>query len=579
MKRKSMFKMITATLALSVVGGATALLAQNNVTASAESTFAMDTVAAVRIPNANVQNDVSGIRFYVHMDETMRNEAQSSGYGFLVFPQRYLSRVTTGEYHAELDDNNSETTDYIQITGDKKKFYDNDNDGLWTAQAVIAPVSVENYDEPFTCVAYINDGNGGYKYATIDNTFSRNVLQVASAAYIAEPQNRSALATAYALGTTNPVQIADGEDLALISEQVADGEAFNGVSFKLANDITLADGFEPIANTFAGRIDTNGVEISGNFSAAIVKDKTVLTGDPVTENVSNPTKLLEITEICGTTDNGGVYNTDVAQSYVANEDLPQALKENYTGNAVKYPVYGTNDSWCLRNGYSTSKLEAVAKTYNYVQFRLAPVLSDDNSFSEGWYLTIENGILQYARENNRNATTHTFKDENKNTWHIFTVHMDDYISYVDGKTTFDFWDCLWQQGEGSSSNLNGGLDIYIGDIEFILDIPEKFLSIESVSDVFHNDYAETFVETPTLAGDYAGSAISWTKIGNNSGNYYINNSFLEKDKELVKQNYNTVTLNLGFTSTSTNAGWYYWLQGGIMPIVNETEYAESGGKR
>lgn len=621
MKRNSTLKILTATLAVSIVGGGVALLNQaENKTVSAAGTFYMDTVAAVRIPDAEVANDVSGIRFYVHMDETTKTQAQTNGYGFLVFPQRYLStrnvNAQTPNYHTQLNDNDESTTDYIEITGDSKKFYDDNGDGIWTSQAVIAPVNTENYNEAFTCVAYINDGNGGYTYATIDDTFSRTVLQVASAAYIEEEENRSALATAYGLGTTNPVQIADREDLELISAAVAAGEtSFDGVGFKIMNDITLNDGYAPIPSAFTGSIDTNGVTVSGNFSTAIVEDKTVLTGEAVTETVTSTDTFAEVlpfTAGVGSNaafqrDPSNIYNYNYKNEYRSAENI-QALgiTGDYQGAAVETQKVKNDSVWYATVNYSDAQIAAFGNVYSHIRFYLAVVPQE--GIAQDWSVTFGNNALASAQE--VTDGTYTFNESNASQWVEFNIPvgaLDSNLTYSNTfKTTVLKLFNKPDTTEEAQTTIYDYLYYYVSDIDFILKVDENPTIFEVTSSSIDNGdltviNAKTMLENtkvvlneslPTyLTGSYTGNAIRSSYLYKPSSGTYgwsIKNTYTTAQLNKIAETYDTVKINVAIvnnsadgmtvydtsgtaldSSSSTSANnWYFAITGGLIEYSN-----------
>lgn len=499
MKRKSAFKSLTAVLAVSLVSGGIALLSQagtGNVTASAATgeTFKMDTVAAVRIPDADKQGDVSGIRFYAHMDEATKANAEEYGYGFLVFPQRYLPSELPENYNYH-----TQLLDKIDFEGDPAKIYENGD--LFTANGVIAPVDKANYDEAFTCVAYVKTATAGeYMYATIDKDFSRNVLQVASAAYIAEPEHRSALKSAYELGTTNPVQIADGEDLELISKAVANGENFTDVKFELVNDITLRYGYTPIPENFAGEIKGNNKTVTGSFNADIAANGNVVTGT-LTTTAKTPDKLVDI-----------ATEADLISSATASQKREILSKEewaaegltgNYTGNALK--IYGsemqttTLKYYLTIPAYTEDEIAEIKATYKYVNFWIAK-----NEVGTSFGGVYNNDVALSAQDS-----------LTKNVWKKSTITVDEYFAAVAGKTK----ECLiytWTEANKAPNAV-----IYFGDIEFYTEYDARFVyDATTVAPKTYMTKAEW--EQDGITGDYTGNAVKFTNSSQtNSLRYYM----------------------------------------------------------
>ncbi len=529
MKRKSAFKSLTAVLAVSLVSGGIALLSQTgtaNVTASAETgeTFKMDTVAAVRIPDADKQGDVSGIRFYAHMDETTKANAEEYGYGFLVFPQRYLPSELPENYNYH-----TQLLDKIDFEGDPAKIYENGD--LFTANGVIAPVDTANYDEAFTCVAYVKTATAGeYTYATIDKDFSRNVLQVASAAYIAEPEHRSALKSAYELGTTNPVQIADGEDLELISKAVAEGENFTDVKFELVNDITLRYGYTPIPENFAGEIKGNNKTVTGSFNADIAANENVVTGT-VTTTAKTPDKLVDI-----------ATEADLISSATASQKREILSKEewaaegltgNYTGNALK--IYGsemqttTLKYYLTIPAYTEDEIAEIKATYKYVNFWIAK-----NEVGTSFGGVYNNDVALSAQDS-----------LTKNVWKKSTITVDEYFAAVSGKTK----ECLiytWTEAAKAPNAV-----IYFGDIEFYTEYDARFIyDATTVANEMYITKADW--EKDGITGDYTGNAVKFTNSSEtNSLKYFMTPpTYTEDQITEIKNTYDYVS----FWIALNNAG-------------------------
>ena len=579
MKRNSVLKLLTASLAVAAAFGGVAAL--NPQTASASTNkFEMDTVAAVRV-------DKQGIRFYAHFDETTKAQAEQNGYGFLVFPQDYLKVGTadeiTGDYHTKL-------TKFVEIEG-TKAIYQND-DGVWTANGVITEVLETSFDIPFTCVAYIGNETDGYTYATIDENFSRSSYQVASAAYIKEADKRATLLTTYktkyGFGSDDkPVLIQDYKDLELISAAVTGGETFKDVQFVLNDNITLRNSYAPIPAAFEGTIDGNGKTVTANFEVAVVEDAADLTGT-IDENPVIPTKLVDVAiepELIGKATNSQKKELVTKADYTAD-----GITGDYTGNALKF--YGDElqttvlKYYLTTPEYSTEEIETLKNTYDYVTMWLAKAGAG----------TAFGGLY------NNTQTSAQDSSFTSNAWHKYTISVEEYFALT---ATYPnpYIVYTWQEKATSPNAI-----MYIGDIEFGFDVPSQTIAaITSEGDwsgtsskgaIWHADYytRDYFISAEEMAAknfgtNYTGNAMESQYGGksaavNNAGYWRFNwdiSTLTANQINYLKTNYTHVRFYAAVADVSEAVlgtaieNWYFGLGGGIMHYAEEATSTTDAG--
>ena len=256
--------------------------------ANAESTsyFEMEQGAYIRIDTDNNKN---GIRFRAKFsDDVKANIESAKEYGFLVFPQQYLVGTKVTDYVKEL-------SQYVKIVSDKTSYVENGSNYL---NCALVDILEANRSLEFTAVCYYIDNNGKYNYAHLDHNFSRSLTSLLSKAYINEnaavadkAQYRAELATAYDWfpSVNYPVEIDSANALSSIAQEVAAGETFDYVEFKLTENVNLGSDFTPIASTFNGTIDANKKEVTFLYGKEICADSTKVVNQGKTSSVPEST--------------------------------------------------------------------------------------------------------------------------------------------------------------------------------------------------------------------------------------------------------------------------------------------------
>lgn len=542
MKRKTILKTVTAAFALSFACGAGfALAANNNVSASAEDAkrFEMDTVAALRIGGNSAD---SGMRFYAYMGEEIKEIATAEGneYGFLIFPQSFLGEVT--------DDYHNKISKYVAIPGDPDKIYQNE-DGVWTAHGVLTGVLEANFVNgvEYTCVAWVKDSTG-YTYADIDPEFSRSAYDIASAAYLEEPEKREKIVSTYTYTNSEgavttkfasedyPVLINDEEDLTLIAEEVKAGATFENVNFKLNQDITLSYGYEPIGSGFAGKINGNDKTVTGSFKAEITENTEAVTGN-VTAVAKTPDKLVNIA-----TEADLISNATASQKreiLSAEEWAADGVTGEYSGNALK--IYGSEmQTTTLRYyfnapTYTDEEIAEIKATYKYVNFWIAK-----NEVGTSFGGIYNNDVALSAQQS-----------FTANVWKKSTITVDEYFAAVTSEAVGrDVLIYTWTEAAKAPNAV-----IYFGDIEFYTEYDAR--KIYDATSVAPKQYiTQADWEKDGITGDYTGNAVKFTNGSQtNSSNYYMTPAaYTPEEIETIKGKYEYVNFWIALNNVGTPFG-------------------------
>ncbi len=543
--------------------------------------FEMKDAAGIRL------GDHSGIRFFVEMDETHKAYAENNEYGFLVFPQEYLTTKLGNNYENFYEDfhNNPDVLKVI-IEGTKNIYTYSETDygagnivKTYAANAALLDVKENNFKIKFTCVAYVVDDQGKYIYA-INEDLGKSMQEVASKAYFdtENVDNEVLMATYgeesttfnYNLGSTdNPILITDAAQLSMISEEVEAGTTdYAGMNFQLASELTIDDDtYTPIAADFAGKIDTNGVTVNGKYYAVkLVEDaENDLTGTPIVENCAAPSTLVSISNsgsynwnnqfgysIDDRIVSGAVYAGDYRNYFVAS-GTSIGVEGDYTGNVAKTSAVNNKNGWFANVDYELYQLEGIANYYTHVKFYVAVTVSEN---TEGWEVILGgtsggSGLIKYATQCNNQQFT--FDASNAGKWVEFTVPVNCLLSQ-------------YAQVSASGQNrlslmalVNTGTDwyskvtYYVSDLTLVkndftggmlLDIDET-----NYNQIYNENHGtEAYVENSaipaTIKGLYDGNAvaITHTKPGTQGDFVFALPAMFEETKNKIISDYDYVKI-------------------------------------
>lgn len=347
--------------------------------ANAETTsyFEMEQGAYIRIDTENNEN---GIRFRAKFSDDVKDKIESATeYGFLVFPQQYLVDSEVTDYATELKQ-------YVKIVSDKSSYVENGSNYL---NCALVDIREYNRSLEFTAVCYYID-NGTYNYADLDHNFSRSLTSLLSKAYINEnakvadkAANRKLLAQVYDWfpSINYPVQIDSASALSSIAEEVAAGETFNMVEFKLTENVYLGSEFTPIASTFNGTIDVDNKEVTFLYGKEICADNT---------KVVNNTNIKSIPETTDSATEQWMTENNVTQYGVKTIGADNTFTMYASSMTIsgKCPVDHGNPYIAFNGNYGAGtfvSLDFVGKAMPYVSFFNKNVT---NSMMDG-----EDGIL------------------------------------------------------------------------------------------------------------------------------------------------------------------------------------------
>lgn len=535
--KSSKILLLTLVMLFSLVLGVVGLSTTNTTFATTETTFEMVETAQVRLDNP------SGIRFVAKVSPDVKDLMQGAEEkGFLIFPKAYLDGVT-GNYHDDL-------YDFVDIPVGNGTFYaeevDGNKTGYYLVNGVLHTILPQNYALDFTSIAYYKTGSG-YVYADFNADFGRDIYYVLSKTYLNDADFRADIDQEFSwLGNEDyPVQIENAEDMTAFSNAVKGGESFEGKTLALTDNITL-ENFSTVGSAFNGTFDYNGktvTMVNGGDKVPVASEKVIdSTGKDVSQAIKGEEFALKVTESTA----ANLVKDQHVGAFVANADIPN--KGDYTGDATKIANMSSGSIFKIKINYTKDQLTALKSKYNKAtvsfMYAVPEVLSDkvinDNPVND-------HGIVSKTGLRNNIAL---------NTWHTFTISLDDLIATV-GMTytaggnqyTVDndqaFLNRVWTNYEA--------FDFYFGDIVLSYEAPKVFEALVSSNDVIVGSLAETKVDNATLKntfsnlGDYAGGAVSVTY---SAGADLKVKSLLSVDQlTALKSQYNQVKFGFGVEYT------------------------------
>lgn len=541
----------------------------------------------------SVKTDEGAIRFYTVMDAETKALAEKNGYGFFIFPHSYFTEVAAldkADFHNTLPKK-------VAIEGNANgtsKIYSYE-EGLYATNAVIKNLQYESFGIEFTCVAFVKNYDGTYTYA-YNEDLGVSAYEELSATYLSgldDVDYETIMATYgdhadesrtnYSFGKNNPILITNESQVGVIAANVAYGvDTYEGLNFKLAENITLANSTASIGSDFLGTIEGNGKTVTGVLDATLVVGKTATELNYV-ENVLPLTvendiylKVTEENSINKTGYSNASYSVGEKLTYLTSEDYAEeGLTGDYTGNAIKWNAVN-NTGWTFIEQLNFARpIANLEKQYDSVVINFA-VKDTRTDPSIGYYWNISDGIFinvaECVKTGSRDAISGYSMPLTKHAsgeWFKMEIPIRYFIDYVEGKKEVLLFNHSWSSiaDEGNVSHM----DFYFGDIEFananptilvdmgnreshiILDANGNQATLRSDFDNLdvssQNILSEEQVAALNFEGDYKGSALMTTNRNNTGWTY--NNSLTTRQLQSIKENYQYVRLNFALTMSDT----------------------------
>ncbi len=596
-KRNFLISILTMVMAVCAFMGVLGITNAANVKAEGQ-TFYVDNSFSIKM-------DEGAIRFYTVMDAETKALAEQNGYGFFIFPNSYYTEVSAlnkADFHNTLPKK-------VEIEGNANgtsKIYSYEN-GLYATNAVIKNLKYESFGIEFTCVAFVENGDGTYTYA-YNEDLSVSAYEELSATYLSGLEDvdydklmatygdhADETRTNYSFGKNNPILITNESQIAVIASNVADGaDTYEGLNFKLAENITLANTTASIGSDFLGTIDGNGKTVTGELDATLVVGKTATELNYV-ENVLPLTvendiylKVTEENSINKTGYSNGAYSVGDKLTFLTSEDYAEeGLTGDYTGNAIKWSAVN-NSGWNFINQLSdfARSIDNLEKQYDTVIFNFA-IKDTRDSATGSYYWNVSDGMLSYS--NIMTSATSGSMPVTKyasGEWFEIKVPISHFISYTQGKESVFYFNHSWSSmGSGGSH-----MDFYFGDIEFSSSVPSKLMDFGDLENaVYFNENGEKKVNTFIYNGDiwknkavvsaeevaqlgfsgnYSGPAIKYAS--SNNSNWYVVNRFTEKQLDELVNKYSYVRLNYAAVKNSA------WVEGRAFSYYNSSLIERDG---
>lgn len=176
-------------------------------------------------------------------------------------------------------------------------------------------------------------------------------------------------------------------------------------------------------------------------------------------------------------------NENATYKFVANADLPEAVKKDYTGDVIKFTSNKQNNEYIyMTMKYSRTELEALKETYGSVTFRIyieaglkedgtTQVQVKNNAADDSEYV----GLYNKAGYASANVPI--------NEWQEITISIDDLIEIMnpkqsdgttkryDGATDYTMLIMRCQLGGSSTEAKNYSANFYFGAVTFVENTP------------------------------------------------------------------------------------------------------------
>lgn len=567
-KRKSLLTVL-GTCTVACLASAFALLPVNATQAAADDKIAVSNVlmeegAYVRLGNQSTNQSYvakSGLRFVMFVNKAYYDGLVSAGktveVGMYVAHENFYDAAKD---NTDLSDENSipaysrhvvmQNFDVVTSDVTAEEVYE---------FAVVQPdIDVKDYGDQLSANGYIKV-DGAYTFAS--NVQTRSIAQTASNALLAGETNDGLKAFVDGVVT---------EDNFAIENTTVKTDLYKTAEPSLG-EITLPANVTPIWTS--SDKDVVAVDAQGNLTRGTKTGTATITATlgtktkTATVTVNDPAPLI-VDEDYKTVLN----NNDVPSEYLTAEQVAtEGIEGDYAGAAIRYNISNakSNAGYNLTNTYSAEEIAAIKEDYYTVTM----------------YVAVK-GILTKSLNMNSNIPNLIAKAGctgfgTTATWQKLTISIDDYVAFLNGKTT-----CVFAAtADWSAATYAENVYFYVSDVKF--DVFEKYiiaLNDTTKGKIWNPDVGSTYIPAGTgelanfTTNGYTGGAKRFA-TASNAGWRYANAHTLEQ-LNIAKKYYTHVTL--WFAVDNIASGKYYlenWSMPGGHISFNSKATVNNGGDK
>lgn len=509
-------------------------------------TILMDEGASVRT------EDYSGIRFTLYVSEAYLNGLTNPEVGIYIALADDVKGTLDMKSEAGVPEN---AMHYVAkaYAGDTEA-----DDDILMFNAVISDIPSTEYGTRLTANGYIKEVGGTATFAT--NPQTRSVAEVAS------------------------IALYNGLDDAVLYDYV-DG-VVTADNFKVEKTYVTTDDYkltEPSLGAITTPENLKVIWESSNTAVATVNDNGAITrgGEYGTTNITAKLGSTTLTAVVDYNSEPYVVKVNentykdvylstgdaILTNFVANKDLPTALSDSYTGNAVKIGL-ATNANFRANNPYTVEELNNIAKDYTYVTMYLAV-----SGLTQGTaYLNSSDAVAAKTMWKEFSPVANTgFTTETDDKWNKVVIKTTEFISLLQSDTISNSFIQLFYNW---NSNPNKESCWFISDIAFTND---KYPDVDhaSISRVY---LTKSEWETE-ISGDYTGNAVRFNYTTNVNNIVYANPYTEQELAQMKEDGITQVTLNIAFRVAPGKTFYLYGDAGGYDDYIlgGQTNFNANNG--